>query len=344
MSGLRVLAIDIGGGTQDILLYDEDKTMENCFKLVLPSQTVIVANRIRKATEQGKNICLTGGLMGGGACVGAITGHLQKGYKVFSFPEPAKTIKDNLEVVRARGIVIVDQVPTQTEEIYMTDVDLNSLERALSLFDVDLPENIAVAVQDHGENLKLSNRVFRFQHWQDFVQTGGGLSNLTYLDPPSYLTRMGAIKKQIPNAILMDTGPAAVRGALLDEQVLAQVHKGVTIVNIGNQHTIALLVKGSRVYGLFEHHTKFMTTNKLKELIEALQSGSLRNSQVFDTNGHGAVIHEDYLDQETFSFVAVTGPNRNLVEKLDYYRAAPFGDMMISGCFGLVDALKELIV
>ena len=344
MSGLNVLAIDIGGGTQDILLYDENKTTENCFKLVLPSQTVIVAKRIQKATTQGKDICLTGGLMGGGACVSAITEHLQKGYKVFSFSEPAKTIKDNLEVVQKRGIILVDQVPEHAEEIYMTDVDLNSLEQGLNLFNIDLPENIAVAVQDHGESLNLSNRVFRFKHWQEFVHAGGDISTLTYLDPPSYLTRMGAIKKQIPKAILMDTGPAAVRGALLDEQVLKRVETGVTIINIGNQHTIALLVKGSRVYGLFEHHTKFMTTSKLKQLIEALQTGILTNSQVFDDNGHGAIIHEDYQGQNPFGFVAVTGPNRNLIKELDYYMAAPYGDMMISGCFGLVEALKELIV
>src|SRR5712691_990290 len=36
-AGFRVLAIDVGAGTQDILIYESDKTPENCFKLVLPS-------------------------------------------------------------------------------------------------------------------------------------------------------------------------------------------------------------------------------------------------------------------------------------------------------------------
>ena len=47
------LAIDVGGGTQDILLWQPDTPIENCVKLVLPSQTVVVANRIRRCTSQG---------------------------------------------------------------------------------------------------------------------------------------------------------------------------------------------------------------------------------------------------------------------------------------------------
>jgi len=45
---MNILAIDVGMGTQDILLYDGKKNMENCFKMVLPSQTQIFAGRILK--------------------------------------------------------------------------------------------------------------------------------------------------------------------------------------------------------------------------------------------------------------------------------------------------------
>jgi len=50
---MRILAIDVGMGTQDILLYDSNKNIENCFKMVLPSQTQIIAKRI-----SGKQICI----------------------------------------------------------------------------------------------------------------------------------------------------------------------------------------------------------------------------------------------------------------------------------------------
>ena len=38
----RILAIDVGAGTQDILLWESDRTPENCTQLILPSQTQIV--------------------------------------------------------------------------------------------------------------------------------------------------------------------------------------------------------------------------------------------------------------------------------------------------------------
>ena len=56
---LRILAIDVGAGTQDILLYDSSKSPENCFKMVLPSQTQIVGQRIRQATRRGAPIHLS---------------------------------------------------------------------------------------------------------------------------------------------------------------------------------------------------------------------------------------------------------------------------------------------
>ena len=40
---MRILAADVGTGTQDILLFESGRTIENNFKLVMPSPTVIVA-------------------------------------------------------------------------------------------------------------------------------------------------------------------------------------------------------------------------------------------------------------------------------------------------------------
>ena len=41
----RILAIDIGAGPQDILIFDAGREMENCEKLVLPSRTQIAARQ-----------------------------------------------------------------------------------------------------------------------------------------------------------------------------------------------------------------------------------------------------------------------------------------------------------
>src|ERR671919_1788650 len=62
-----ILAIDVGAGTQDVLLYDPAREPENSLKLVLPSQTQIVAARVREATAAKLPVHLRGVLMGGGA-------------------------------------------------------------------------------------------------------------------------------------------------------------------------------------------------------------------------------------------------------------------------------------
>ena len=95
-SASRVLAIDVGAGTQDILLYESSKPVENCVKMILPSQTSLVAGKIRQATAEGYDIFLTGNLMGGGPCVSAMKRHIRAGFSVYATPLAAKTIRDNL--------------------------------------------------------------------------------------------------------------------------------------------------------------------------------------------------------------------------------------------------------
>src|SRR5579863_5393090 len=81
-SPMRILAVDVGTGTQDILLFESGKTIENCFKLVMPSPTVIVAERIKRATERGQPLILTGVTMGGGPCHWAAPDHALAGCRV----------------------------------------------------------------------------------------------------------------------------------------------------------------------------------------------------------------------------------------------------------------------
>lgn len=341
----RILAIDVGAGTQDILLYESDRPIENCVKMVLPSQTSILAGRIRDATYHGRPIFLTGNLMGGGPCVSAIKRHIRAGLKVYATPLAAKTVRDNLEEVRALGIEIVTDRPTGDDlvTLHTRDVDLEALSQALAPFDVTLPPTKCIAVQDHGENPATSQRRFRFSQWERFVEEGGDIVRLIYQEIPPYLTRMRAVRDDVPEAILMDTGPAAIWGALEDEQVAAHREEGLIVVNIGNQHTIAVLLQGERVWGLFEHHTVLMDQEKLATLIEKLREGTISNEEVFADNGHGACVHPDYRPTNRFRFVTVTGPNRHMARGLGFYMAAPHGDMMLTGCFGLVAAVKRLV-
>lgn len=344
MSLDRILAIDVGAGTQDILLWEDSQPPENQVKLVLPSWTTVLAQQVRQATVARRPVFLGGNLMGGGPVVSAMKRHLQVGLPVYVTPRAALTIRDNLEQVRAQGYTIVDGQPDVPDLVVLQarDVDLRVLAGALAPFGITLPKTVVVAVQDHGECLTGSNRRFRFELWRQFVERGGRILELIYRDPPACYTRMQAVQADVPDALVMDTGAAAVWGILEDAQVQPYVHRGLIAVNIGNQHTLAVLLQGEQILGLFEHHTVLLTPDKLALLVGRLQAGTLTNEEVYEDNGHGAFISPDYVPGTGFDFVAVTGPQRRLAASLGYYFAVPHGDMMLSGCFGLVAATRRL--
>src|SRR5579862_6492274 len=100
---VRILTVDIGTGTQDILLFESGKEIENCFKLVMPSPTVIIAERIKRATALGQRLLLTGVIMGGGPCHWAARDHALAGYAVAVTEEAGRTFDDDLAMVEKMG-------------------------------------------------------------------------------------------------------------------------------------------------------------------------------------------------------------------------------------------------
>jgi uncharacterized protein (DUF1786 family) len=343
MSDDRILAIDIGAGTMDVLLYDPAQPIENAVQLVLPSATAVAGRKIAAAREAGRDVFLHGNLMGGYHTTNAVWRHLEAGLLVYATERAAGTVHDDLDLLRSRGVVITDHAPDGAVPIELRDLDLARLAGALAPYDVSLPPTIAVAAQDHGFSPKHSNRLFRFEHWRRLLTPGSTLADHFWREPPEYLTRLRAIQADAPGAIVADTGPAAVLGALEDELVAQAALLGACIVNVGNQHTLGLLVRGEELFGVMEHHTESMDTKKLDRLIARLVTGKITHEEVFDDDGHGAlVLDERYRAAGPFSFVAVTGPNRAMAAPLGWYFAAPHGAMMLSGCFGLVRGVQRL--
>jgi len=314
--------------------------MENAVELVLPSATSLVGRRIDSARRAGRPVFLHGNLMGGYHTTNAVWKHLESGLAVYATARAAGTVHDDVELLTKRGVKIVDAPPDGAVAIELRDLDLARLAKVLGPFDVTLPATIAVAAQDHGYSPKRSNRLFRFEHWRRFLQPGSTLLDHIWVTPPDYMTRLLAIQADAPGAIVADTGPAAVLGALEDERVASEAERGACIVNIGNQHTLALLVRGEELFGVMEHHTEAMTTEKLERLVGRLIAGTVTHDEVFDDDGHGALVLDDYRAMSPVTFIAVTGPNRAMAKPLGWYFAAPHGAMMLSGCFGLIRGVR----
>ena len=357
---MKILTVDVGTGTQDIFLYDSQLHIENGFKLVVPSPTMIVHRQVKAATRTQTPILLTGVLMGGGPSAWAVEAHAREGLPVYATPGAAKTLNDELDKVRESGIEIVSEdeaaaLPDSVQRIEFRDFNLPAIQQALSPFGVDLSDldAIAVAVFDHGDApAGVSDRQFRFDYLDSRIRAKNSLSSFAFLSSniPPIMTRLQAVTDssgELPcPLIVMDTAPAAVLGASFDPTVAKRERKIVT--NIGNFHTLAFRMGESGIEGVFEHHTGEIDLQRLETLLRALADGSLKHADVFDDMGHGALMYSG----DEFSFgkdefdVVVTGPRRSMYKEnpsLRPYYAAPFGDMMIAGCFGLLAATAEVL-
>src|SRR5205807_2870058 len=203
-SPLRILTVDVGTGTQDILLFESGKTIENCFKMVMPSPTIIIAERIKRATERGRPILLTGVTMGGGPCHWAARDHALAGYPVAVTPEAGRTFDDDLSMVKQMGFTIVDAGQaalrvgsSDVVHIELQDFDTRAIITALRAFDVSPSvDALAIAAFDHGAAPPgISDRRFRFDFITRTVQHNPVPSAFAYVvqDIPADLTRLQAI-------------------------------------------------------------------------------------------------------------------------------------------------------
>ena len=94
---MKILTVDIGTGTQDIFLHDSKLDIENGFKLVLPSPTMMVHRRLKQALHLRTPVLLTGHQMGGGPSAWAIEEYVRAGIPVYMTPSAATTLNDELD-------------------------------------------------------------------------------------------------------------------------------------------------------------------------------------------------------------------------------------------------------
>ena len=364
---MKILTVDIGTGTQDVFLYDSNLDIENGFKLVLPSPTMMVHRRLKQALPLRTPILLTRHQMGGGPSAWAIEEYARAGIPVYMTSSAATTLNDELDKVEALGIKIVSEKESlqlsAISKIELRDFDFELISKTFADYGVSLNDlaAIAVAVFDHGNApAGVSDRQFRFDYLDERIKAKNSLSAFAYLsnDIPKIMTRLGAVADSAGGLpcplVVMDTAPAAVLGANFDPVVAKRERK--IIVNVGNFHTLAFRL-GDGIEGVFEHHTGEIDLLKLEKFIHALADGSLKHQDIFDDMGHGALVYGTNpfeFGKDEFD-VVVTGPRRSMFSltsspspegrggSLRPYFAVPFGDMMIAGCFGLLAATAEVL-
>ncbi|MEN8097864.1 MAG: DUF1786 domain-containing protein [Chloroflexota bacterium] len=351
---MRVLAVDIGTGTQDVLYFDSQLHVENSYKIVAPSPTMVCRRRIQQATQAGRPLALYGTIMGGGPVSWAIMDHLNLGLEVYSTPSAAATIDDDLDRVAELGIKITSPKHIARADnavlVELGDFNLDVFSNAFAQFGLELqPDVLAIAVFDHGNSPPgYSDRQFRFDYLTRNLQSNPQLYVLAHQadQVPADMTRMQAVAQAalatgIPTMI-MDTAPAAICGALLDPVVSQREH--LVAVNVGNLHTLAFQLGPKGIEGLFEHHTGELTCSQLDGFLRLLIDRDLTHEMVFDSQGHGSLLLERDEPIQRDPMVTVTGPRRSLMDSsvFEPHMAAPFGDMMLAGCYGMLSVLPHV--
>ncbi|MGA2111895.1 MAG: DUF1786 family protein [Anaerolineales bacterium] len=361
---MNILAVDIGTGTQDVLYLNTRLAPENAYRIVAPSPTLVVGESIRESTRRGEAILLLGRTMGGGPSQWAAEDHVHAGHPIYATPDAARSFDDDLERVQAEmGIRVVSEeeaagLPARVRRILLADFDFGTLVRSFSALGVDLrPQVVLIAAFDHGYAPRgVSDRRFRFEQLHERIHSSGSLSSLAFAQGclPAPLTRLRAIEDSAlgiaPRLMLMDSGAAAVLGALQDPFVACKDR--LLVVNVGNFHVLGFRLRRAqrkrsfRIEGLFEHHTGLLDRSRLERLLRGLANGKLTNEEVFISQGHGALVYRKVplrLGAEN-SPVVVVGPRRDLMlgSSLHPYFAAPYGDMMLAGDYGLMRAAADV--
>ncbi|MBC7107228.1 MAG: hypothetical protein H5T41_00305 [Methanomassiliicoccales archaeon] len=351
---MRILALDIGVGTTDVMLIEPEKNLENCIKFVLPSAAQIYAAAVAKATKARKELYIFGDTVGGGPFASAIKRHIAAGLKVTMTPQAAFSIRNDLSEVQTLGINIADHEYPPSDfdgcALWLQEVRLipifDFLKKSGERGEADI---IALAVQDHGISPKgISNRITRIDRFRNLLSKDPRLESLMYsIDqiPGDFIRMRSAAeraKKEAPGAkiFVMDTSPVAALGCLADPQI----HQDdcILAVNFGNGHSLAVLFDHGKVVRGFEAHTRqFENGIALREYLEDFIAGQLTDERVFGDGGHGLFnISQRPLEPDQ---ILVTGPRRALIEttKLNFRYAAPAGDVMMTGPIGLYCAIKS---
>jgi uncharacterized protein (DUF1786 family) len=364
--GSATFLADIGAGTADILVTLPGEPLENAVRLVVPSRTQVVARAIGAATAAGRPVVFTGPVMGGGASGGAMKRHVAAGLCFVAGASAATTFDDNLDHVRARGVEVVsdDEAAAlaaaapgnDTVVVRSGDLDVDGLGDVLRRLGVSpVFDAVCVAAQDHGFCPQGSNRAFRFGFWERTVAERRRLGDLFWeaaAIPPEFTrlraaAALGAELAAGAPVLASDTGPAALYGALAATYADGgdAAHTDTILVNAGNAHTVCAVARGGRLSGVFEHHTSALDGARLGRLLRRFLTGGLTSAEVREDGGHGAVLAPDgSVDVATLAApLMVTGPRRDMLRDsgLPLEFAAPHGDMMLTGCYGLLRAARE---
>ena len=344
------MIVDIGAGTMDVLYHDTASAQH--YKAVVKSPVQTVA---AKAESLRGNLFVTGVEMGGGPITEVLKERACRA-EVIMTASAAATLSHTPDRIEEWGIRIIgndegDKFRENLDYAHLTieDLDLIRLEKIVKGFGVDFEfDVVGVCAQDHGVPPPGgSHLVFRHNINRKVLEQHPFPHALLYRssEVPEPLNRLRAIAKcaeDLPTGevFVMDSGMAAILGASMDS--LADARNNIMVLDIATSHTVGAALSGGELAGFFEYHTRDITLNRLEALLRDLAEGQLTNDDILREGGHGAYVRRA-IGFDTVEITLATGPKRRLIKtsRLPMTLGAPWGDNMMTGTVGLLEAIRR---
>jgi uncharacterized protein (DUF1786 family) len=346
----KFLMVDIGAGTMDILYYDTDSELH--YKAVVKSPVRYLAE---KAAGMSGSLLVTGNEMGGGPITQVLKKRAKEAEVVMS-AAAAASLHHDLDQVRSWGIEIVaDETATalrrdqQYTSLVLGDLDTERLRRIVEGFGVQFSfEAVAICAQDHGvPPAGVSHLDFRQNLFKDRLEQSPYPHRLLYgsHEVPRAMNRLGSIAESArffpaEEIYVMDSGMAAILGGSMDSA--CRNKERFVILDLATSHTVGAAMLGEEIAGFFEYHTQDITLERLEALLVDLCDGKLEHRRILAEGGHGAYLRKA-IGFQTAEAIIATGPKRRMVaaSKLAMTFGAPFGDNMMTGTVGLLEAVRR---
>ena len=346
----RFLMVDIGAGTMDVLCYESEADLH--YKAVVKSPVRSIAE---KAAAIPGNLIVTGCEMGGGPITGLLKQRAREANVVIS-SSAAATLHHDPQKIKSWGIQIVpdDRVEDFRQDhtyqsLILEDLEIERLQRIVEGFGLPFAfDAVVLCAQDHGVPPPGESHLdFRHNMFTDLLAHKPYPHTLLFKadEVPQALNRLTSLAhsaRSLPTeeVYVMDSGMAAMLGGSMD--VLARQKRNLLILDVATSHTVGAAMQGDEIAGFFEYHTSDITLARLEQLILDLCEGKLEHGQVLREGGHGAFVRNSY-GFDAAEVIIATGPKRRLVEgsRLPMEFGAPYGDNMMTGTVGLLEALRR---
>ncbi len=321
-----ILSIDVGKGTEDLLLFDENKQIENTIQIVLPSTAQILRDQL--LDDDSDLIFISGSLMAGEPWHKVVYDKCaEKPNCVIMTEIAARSLRYNLEQVRSKNVRVlsnkefeaeyekyrkkqeeIDEFPMYSTRLTLSrysisDINFDRIETILNTSEIKKNDitKILLCVQDHGEpgDPNQSARDFRMSAIYSRLDQSGRLEALMFRSDeiPQELPRLRSVAQDAlkyfshltyNDIYVMDSSPAVVLGVVSDLYPAdISDEKEHLIVNLGNGHTLATFMKGSVVELVYELHTGALDVGGFAEDLDLILKGKLCHEDVLKKGAHG---------------------------------------------------------